>query len=533
MQNNKNTGSYYTPSILSEFLVKHIKNNYNLQNIRILEPSCGDGSFINALLKNIPSNDDNISIDLCDINESELDKCCEILKSSNIFKTTKFQGDYLIQKLKTYSLIIGNPPYIAKKFLSKEQIAKCKEILHQSIEVTGEVKNIWPAFLIKSTTELEESGVLCFVLPSELLQVKHTKAIRDYLLKNYSRIEIFAFEELIFQGAEQDVVVFLGRKQTGTINCDVSFYQVEKLEDLKIPDYIEKHTNLNRKKLEKWTNYILTEDELNFVEGLIERLKLNKINYYCEKAEVGIVTAANDYFIRSKKDILDLNLQTVGKTIIKKSSYLKNAIIIDDDELNKIDLENKPSQILLFENKVVKKQTKSIQNYILGGEKQGLNERYKMKLRENWYVVPVTWPSEGLFVKRCHIHPKLLYNPSNALVTDSFYRVVTKSDYSIKNLTFSFYNTLTFVISELEGRFYGGGVLELTPSEFKNLYVPYIENSEDKLVKLNFLFKNKSDISDILDYTDSIILKGLSKKEIKKLRFIWYKLTKRRLKAKI
>lgn len=526
---NKSTGSYYTPSILSEFLVRHIFDNYNINNLRVLEPSCGDGSFINALVSN--SLNTVMSIDVCDIDKLELEECHRIIINNPNINSSKYNVDYLLKDENEYSLIIGNPPYIAKKFLSKDQIASCKKILNESVEVKGEVKNIWPAFLVKATNELCESGVLCFVLPAELLQVKHTKPLRDFILKNYSRIEIFAFDELIFEGAEQDVVVLLGKKEVNAQNNEVSFYQVEKLEDLKIPDYLKKHTNLNRKKLDKWTNYILTEDELNFVEELVEGLNIKRIQDYCKKAEVGIVTAANDYFIRSKDEVKKLKLDSIAEPILKKSSYLKNSIIIDDAKLNIINEENKPSQLLLFENKGFRYQRKAFRDYIQHGVELELNKRYKMKLRDNWFVVPVTWASEGLFVKRCHVYPKLLFNPSKVLATDSFYRVVMKEDYSIEKLTFSFYNTLTFIVAELEGRFYGGGVLELTPSEFKNLNVPYNSDiSQNELYKLNDLFNKGTNIEEILDYTDSINLPTLNGEDIVRLREIWFKLLKRRLK---
>jgi adenine-specific DNA-methyltransferase len=48
-----------------------------------------------------------------------------------------------------------------------------------------------------------------------------------------------------------------------------------------------------------------------------------------------------------------------------------------------------------------------------------------------------------------------------------------KEDYDLNSLIFSFYNTLTLLMSEIEGRYYGGGVLELIPSEFKKLPIPY------------------------------------------------------------
>jgi len=91
--------------------------------------------------------------------------------------------------------------------------------------------------------------------------------------------------------------------------------------------------------------------------------------------------------------------------------------------------------------------------------------------RENWYYIPSVWVSEGFFMRRSSHFPVIFVNNMSVNVTDCFYRINMKSGFNIRNLSFSFLNTLTLVLAELEGRYYGGGVLELTPKEFASLYI--------------------------------------------------------------
>ena len=72
-----------------------------------------------------------------------------------------------------------------------------------------------------------------------------------------------------------------------------------------------------------------------------------------------------------------------------------------------------------------------------------------------------------------------------------------KKMYNIENLTYSFYNTFTLLMAEIMGRSYGGGVLELTPNEFKSLPVIYFDEMID-FNKFSTMFSNKKDIVDIL-----------------------------------
>jgi hypothetical protein len=60
-------------------------------------------------------------------------------------------------------------------------------------------------------------------------------------------------------------------------------------------------------------------------------------------------------------------------------------------------------------------------------------------------------------------------------------KVNMKAKWDLNSFIFSFYNSLTLVFAETDGRYYGGGVLELTPREFKKLPIPYNLNSINNL----------------------------------------------------
>ncbi|HTA27018.1 MAG TPA: type I restriction endonuclease subunit M [Bacteroidia bacterium] len=537
MVNDKSTGSYYTPSILSEFLTKHIfAKHLGTGPLKILEPSCGDGSFVSALSNTrVLNNYKSVYIDLLEIDKTELGKSATIAHNiPNLgINITATPGDYLDYTGSGYTLIIGNPPYVNKKLLPSQQVEKCRNICRKSIPDFGEIKNIWPTFLLKSISELADNGVLCYVLPGEILQVNYTRKIREFLLNKFERIEIFSFNELIFPGIEQDVIAFIGvKKVANETDKGVSFYQVEKLTDLKIPGYVEKHSNVHRKNLNKWTNYILSDNELNNIDTVVKKLNLKSTKEYCDRIEVGIVTAANKFFIVEDNVVNEYKLKSLVKPLIQKGTQVQNSIRITRESFKKLKEKNKRVNFLHFKPKPENKQNKGIQKYIEKGVALKLHEQYKMKLRNYWYCVPTVWVSEGMFIKRSHLYPRVLINEAEAYVTDSFYRIMMKDQYSIKNFTFSFYNTLTFVLAELEGRYYGGGVLELIPTEFKRLKIPYNDKiTNDQLNNLDKLFRDEKPLKEILEYSDSILLPTLTKEERKKLSSILKKLVERRLKV--
>jgi adenine-specific DNA-methyltransferase len=93
-------------------------------------------------------------------------------------------------------------------------------------------------------------------------------------------------------------------------------------------------------------------------------------------------------------------------------------------------------------------------------------------------------------------------------------------------------NSLTFAFSEIRGRSYGGGVLELEPTEAESLPYPHLDPalSPDELDALARLHGPGR----VLDEVDAHLLRsaGLSKSDLRALRGIWEKLLARRMSRK-
>lgn len=538
-EQKKNSGSFYTPSILSNFVLKHIFENYFFRSeaYNVLEPSCGDGEFLKAFIESdLYTALDDSTLYFCEKDEQEYSKSLSLLDTAFNLSYSGECCDFLDFQENSgikYNLIIGNPPYIDKRRLSEEQINKCKRIFSNADVKSPNIHNIWTAFVAACVGMLDEHGVLAFVLPAEILQVNYTSSIRQFLTASFSKIDIFAFNELIFSGTEQDVILLIASKSCHKdIEPGISFYQVDKLNDLLIPEYTRKHTNIHRKTLNKWTNYIVSDTELDFLDEL--KVKVNSITHYCSKIEVGIVTGVNNYFILNQKEVENRGLIHNTKTIVTRGSYVKDCLFLNDKTLNILLSKGLPSALLHIDNKPIDTLSPEVLSYLKAGIDAGKNLGYKCSIRQNWYHVPSTWVSNAVFVKRTHIYPRLLVNTSQVLVTDSFYRINNRENYDINNIAFSFYNTLTFIHAELEGRYYGGGVLELTPNEFKKLPLPYYKNIQQHHIHtLNRMLEQKVGIFEILDFTDDILLRealGVSAQAISRMRDLYCRLIKRRLK---
>jgi hypothetical protein len=145
-------------------------------------------------------------------------------------------------------------------------------------------------------------------------------------------------------------------------------------------------------------------------------------------------------------------------------------------------------------------------------------------------VIPSVYSTSLALLKRSYKFPRLIFNKKKVYTTDTAYRVKS-FNIDNKKLSFCFINSLTALTAELEGRQYGGGVLELTPTEVENLLIPIPKNLEFNINQLNKDFLVLKDENQILKKQDILISKALkiNLKYFKILHNAVLKLQKRRL----
>tara|TARA_R110001606_G_scaffold280267_3_gene428939 strand:- start:877 stop:2469 length:1593 start_codon:yes stop_codon:yes gene_type:complete len=526
--NKRNLGSYYTPIRLSNFIADYCLESLNQNAITILEPSVGDGNFVAAISKNNQiERFQNISLTIVEREINELNKA--ITKCNKNIKLHSFNCDYLDfhnSNTNLFSLIIGNPPYIKSSLLSEEQRSICNSIHTNSGLNDKRINNIWTAFLVSSIQKLEEDGILAFVLPLELLQVKFSEEIRDLLQLSFQRLEVFMFDELQFQECKgQDTVLIIGYKQH--ITPGTFYTTIKDLSDLENRDFVLMQNISVSESNKKWTHHYITPEEHSFLENVKKEL-LTVSDYVDNKA--GIVTAANNYFIIDKDTLGKYALEEYAKPIVQKGVFVNGSVAFNKYDYSKLIEDNKPAYLLDFNNLDTCNLPTNVKEYILLGEEEKLQNRFKCKQRNNWYQVPnIAKQSQAFFFKRAHEYPKLLKNEANVFVTDSAYNIAIKDDFKLNDFIFSFYNSLTLAFAELEGRYYGGGVLELTPNEFRVLPVPMSLYNNFTTYKKDF--KNKKNIEDVLKKYNHQILNSslnLDTRDINKIELIRKKLVNKR-----
>ncbi|MDD3138906.1 MAG: Eco57I restriction-modification methylase domain-containing protein [Lachnospiraceae bacterium] len=521
---DKLSGSYYTPYRTVQFMKEYLAREHKIYR-RVLEPSVGDGRFVDAFEK-----EENIqSVVAVELIEEKVRQLKNKSYSEQVEIVADDFLDFSEKSNEKYQLIIGNPPYINIKNMEDNSKEKAKEICEKYQLPSSLMQNMWVAFVLAAVSCLERGGTIFFVLPMEFLQVQYAEKIRLFLEEHFDTIHILTFRERMFPEIEQEsCLVYLTNEFK---NQPYIYFKMYTKLDSDIPYYCSKIER--NKPLKKWTNAILSDTDIDLL-NLIDS-KYKKVSEVCD-ASPGIVTGANNEFILTKEQVKQLGCQKFILPTISKSNMLNGQLVLTQDAVRKIG--EKGNRIYLLDLSHVDEEffPVSLKEYLTEiGEKENaskikLKNRYKCRKRRPWYGVPIVRNGDLFFFKRYDRIPRVCVNEADIYTTDIAYNMRLNPAYDKESMAFCFYNSLTLTQCEFYGRYYAGGVSELTPSEFKRLAIPYRKISKDDIERLTEMFMKNEDMDQIIAFVNSkTIGKEWEDKQLLRLDEMRRKLMERRL----
>lgn len=526
-------GGFYTDPDIASFLARWVLEK---KPKSVLEPSCGDGAFLEAIADEKCSSLRKLFG--CEMERDEAGKARERVPSSGKLSVEIHTGDFLkwflfhSQEAGQFDAVVGNPPFIRYQYLPEEQQFLAEKVFARFGLPFTKHTNAWVSFVIASFSLLAPGGRLAMVIPSEIFHIPHAQALRRFLALHCSRILIFDPEELWFDNALQGVVLLLAEKKNVATerSMGVAVQSVESREVLheNAAKYFDTADNINGDSIHgKWMPVFLTKKERALLKALKSDTRFATFDQLAE-VDVGIVTGANKFFLVTDEVVEAFGLERWAHPMFGRSDHV-DGIIFDRANLTANKKAGLPTNFLWFDDVALSSFPASVQRYLHSGEEQGLPKRYKCSVREPWFRVPSVYASPVAMLKRAHHYPRLVLNKAKSFTTDTAYRIKLKETTAV-SLVYSFLNSLTCLSAELEGRHYGGGVLELVPSEIERLILPICSATERDLEELDTRFRACSDDSQILREQDGVVLRGvgLSANDLSALHGAWDRLRNRR-----
>ena len=173
-----------------------------------------------------------------------------------------------------------------------------------------------------------------------------------------------------------------------------------------------------------------------------------------------------------------------------------------------------------------------------------MREGYKVSKRDPWYAVPHVKRGAALLTYMSNSGPRLVHNTLGAPAPNTLHTVELpetiyeeSTGVDVKHLVVSWYTSLTFLSTEIEGHSLGGGMLKLEPGEARKVLValPHCLSEDDldtAYGAIDTCLRDK-DLEGALDIGDALVLRkglGLEENECTLLREGYHYLRDRRMK---
>ena len=509
-------GQYYTPPPIVELITEMcIKSS----NDRVLDPACGSGGFLvkayhklnDLKRKENPFADDaklheeilnqlyGIDINPFPAQLSSINLAVRNLKVasrhinlvvSDFFKVKPAMG--VIPK--DLDVVVTNPPYTRQEEMEyKDQIREEALTYSDGSKIQLDARaGIYAYFFTHSAKFLKNHGMMGQITSDTWLDVGFGEDLKRFFLDRFKIHAIIWYDVRAFEKALVGTCITILEKEDESKedrdNNIVKFVRIKKampteelvitietakedFEDERIGITVKKQKELEPK--DKWGKF-LRAPTIYF--KLLSNPKMIKFR---EIADIkrGYTTGANEFFYLDKEKI---KLWGIEKQFLEPVVTSPKNVKI---ELRSTDISdwllmvNLPKEKLSNQN-VLKyiEHGENVEVRVRGGKDKGKAIKgypnlSTLKARSIWYSLARREPAPLLF--SCKIWERLIVavNEAKAQADKAFYEIRPRDINDIYVLAGILNSSLTALLAELHGRFYGGGVLELEIYECKALPV--------------------------------------------------------------
>lgn len=506
---DKLRGGFYSPDSLVAICLERIAElSSGRTGLRLLEPSAGDGAFVRGL-RSAKLRHQIGDVTAIELVADEAHKCRQVLDEDDI-RNSVHAGSFLTWLSEThdeFDAAVGNPPFLRYQFVDPQDKVPI-DLLGQKLGLSfAGVSNLWIPVFLGALGRLRVGGAFAFIIPSECFTGVSARKVRTWLATNTDQLRVDLFPVGSFPNVLQEVVVLSGMRSDPMISPTALEVRQHYLKGQ--PQEWQHSVDVSAP---TWTRYLLTPSHL---QALDEARRLQVVHLLGELArlEVSVVTGANDYFSVDGRTLHKFNLERWALPLLPRIRHAKGLVYTSDDQTAVQESDAKGYLVHFSKELPDPQRYKKPSAYLEEGIEKDLPTRYKCRIREPWFRVPHVWQGELMLSKRSHRYPRLVLNEAAAFTTDTIYRGRMHLGFQGRahDLVATFHNSLTLLSAEIEGRSFGGGVLELVPSEINRLLVPLPDRFGEELARLDQLTRttNDSEASEALvTETDLLLVKA-------------------------
>nr|WP_238941337.1 N-6 DNA methylase [Jannaschia sp. Os4] len=475
----KARGAFFTPPAIAQYLADWAIRS---ESDHVLEPSCGEAVFLSAAarrLSQVGSEGGACRLHGVELHEASAATARTILEDAGEAADIHVGDFFEHEPERVFDVILGNPPFVRYQDFSGPARARSLEAaLAQGVRLSG-LSSSWAAFVVKAAQHLTAQGRLALVLPAELLSVSYAAEVRRFLLRRFASLKLVAFEERLFPGVLEDVVLLLA-EGTGGASC-FELHQTRNAETL-LTDAAA-WTAYSPDDGAKWTPALVASDAFAIYRQLQDA--------NCEdlaawgRTYLGAVTGNNRFFSLKEADVVEHGIPCSDLVRISPpgARHLRG-LVFSDASWRAATKQGGATYLFRPSDEYLSDASRA---YVAQGEAAGVSKGYKARMRAPWWRVPLVDVPDLFLTYMNHDRPRLVANEAKAQILNSIYGVKLQDDrrdVGMSLLPLACLNSVTLLGAEMVGRAYGGGLLKLEPREADTLPVPSLAAIEANLTKL-------------------------------------------------
>jgi len=465
----KALGIYYTPPWLALPITRWALNG---SFGSVLDPSFGGCAFLNAALDlmhdgGVP--DGGHYVFGCDVDRQAKPFADDLIRRG-VPRTNLRYADFISPTTLAwlgngFRAVVGNPPYVRHHALSDETIERAQELSARCGSRLPRTSGAWAYFTVLSASCVARDGRLALVLPGAILHTGYGSAVLEALQQRFDRIRLLHSRERIFLDAraEEETVVVLASgsgRSTGTLR----YQAVEDRRMLLLAVCSED----SDQELEHRAQYKLASLPTSITRAFEATRRFAPVANLNHVAivRIGVVTSANDFFIRPPDDPIFKSKNVRAVPIVRSARQLKSPV-----------LENRAVEASVWQHflAVIRARGRRgthLWEEISRAEKLRLHRRHHALLRRPvWYQIKDLLPPDAFLPYMVATVSGLTLNQSEATCTNALHRIYLREPDTARAVIASSHSALFAFEAELYGRHYGGGVLKIEPSAAQRLAV--------------------------------------------------------------
>lgn len=457
----KARGAFFTPPPLADFITRWtIRSGED----RVFEPSCGEAGILlsaAATLRARGGEPDASRLHGVELHGPSAEAAVALLRAEGADAEVSVEDFLDMPSRPAYDAVVGNPPYVRYQAFSGQARARGQQAaLAAGVRLNG-LASAWAPFVVHAAEFVRPGGRLGLVLPAELLTVGYAAKVRHYLLRRFGDVRLVLFEERVFPGVLEEVVLLLAEGEGPASHFKLC--QARDGSDLAADDLT--WTTAAYDADSNWMPALLDAGSLDVYSRLVSGDAFVELADGWGKTGLGAVTGNNKWFTLScdAAKVLGLPARELLRLSPPGSRHLRG---LSFTERAWKDLANAGRPIYLFYPG--DDPSSAARRYIAAGEEAGVHRAYKCRVRNPWWRVPLAPTPDLLLTYMNHIAPQLTANRAAARHINSVHGVTlhpARRQLGLDLLPIASLNSLTLLGAEMVGRSYGGGLLKVEPRE--------------------------------------------------------------------